>query len=146
MIWESWPWKKKLLEMASRLRDCKITENINEELLAQVEQDIFIGFYSVRKLVGTITKVSDSIRSMMTQVCWHPNIEHANWVNNHKLEKLYNLERLNKETRDIGFICGRIIHSFIFTPALDDDGLAGIFLHLTRIRIKSYISWNSMKS
>lgn len=126
MIWESWPWEKRLLEMTSRLRDCKRTENINEELLAQVEQDIFIGFYSVRKLIETTTKVTDSIKSMKIQVGWHPNLEHVNWLNNHKLEKLYDLEKLNKETRDILFVCGRIIHSFIFTLAIDDDGLFGI--------------------
>lgn len=126
MIWESWYWKKPLLEMAGRLREFKFTADLNGEQLAQIERDIFIGFYSVRKLIETITKVTDATKSMQVQVGWHPNQKHVNWRNNHKLDELYDLNTLNKETRDIVFVCGRIIHSFIFTPVMDDSGLAAI--------------------
>ena len=126
MIWESWYWKKPLLEMAGRLKEFKATADLNEEQLAQIERDIFIGFYSVRKLIETITKVTDAKKSKQIQVGWHPNQKHVNWRNNHKLDELYDLNTSHKETRDIVFVCGRIIHSFIFTPVMDESGLASI--------------------
>jgi len=126
MILESWYWKKPLLEMAGRLREFKATADLNEEQLAQVERDIFIGFYSVRKLIETITKVTDATKSMQVQVGWYPNQKYVNWRNNHKLDELYDLNTSSKETRDIVFVCGRIIHSFIFTPVMDKYGLAAI--------------------
>jgi len=127
MIWESWYWKKPLIEMADRLKKFKTAGDLDEEILAQIERDVFIGFYSVRKLIETITKITDATKSMRMQLCWYPNIKHVNWRNNHKIDELYDLRKKKKETRDIVFVCGRIIHSFIFTPVLDESGLDGIF-------------------
>ena len=91
MIRESCYWKKPLLEMADRLRDCKTAGDLNEEQVSQIERDIFIGFYSVRKLIETITKVSDATKSMQIQVGWYPNQKHVHWRNNHKIDELYDL-------------------------------------------------------
>ena len=119
-------WKKPLLQMADRLRIQRTKEKLTERQLAQVERDIFIGFYSVRKLIETITKVTDSAKSMKVNLDWYPNIKKVTWRNNHKLDELYDFNRPKSETRDIRFVCGRIIHSFIFTPCLDESGLCGV--------------------
>lgn len=126
MIWESWYWKKPLLDMAERLRVLKTGGDLSDEQLAQVERDIFIGFYSVRKLLETITKVTDATKTMKVPLKLHANRENVNLHNKHKLDELYDLEIATSETRDIRFVCGRIIHSFIFTPCLNEYGLAGI--------------------
>lgn len=126
MIWESWHWKKPLLDMARRLRKLKISGELSEEQLAQIERDIFIGFYSVRKLIETVTKVSDSAKTLQVKIGWFHNRKEVNWRNNHKIDDLYDLGKTNYETRDIIYICGRIIHSFIFVPVLDESGLKAI--------------------
>lgn len=56
MIWESWYWKQPLLEMADRLEHLKTASALSDEELAQVERDIFIGFYSVRKLLEALPR------------------------------------------------------------------------------------------
>lgn len=127
MISESWYWKKPLLEMAERLRSLKSVHELSEKQLIQIERDIFIGFYSVRKLLETITKVTDATKSSRVQVTWYPNRKPVNWRNNHRIDELYDFEKKFKETRDVWFISSRIIHSFIFTPYVGEQGgLAGI--------------------
>ena len=128
MIWESWYWKKPLLETAEWLRALKTAGVLSDEQLAQIERDILIGFYSVRKLLDTPTKITDATKSMKVKLVCHPNRKNVNWRNNHKIDELYDLAVSGIETRDIWFICGRIIHSFILAPCFNEQGLAGIMI------------------
>lgn len=129
MISESWYWKRPLLEMAERfkiLKDCG--GDLSEEQLVQLERDVFIGFYSIRKLLEATTKITDAARLTKVELDWHPNKATVNRRNSHKIDELYDLATAYSETRDIRFVCGRIIHSFIFTPCLGErGGLFGIF-------------------
>ena len=122
MIWESEDWKKPLLQMAKRLAFLKKAEDLTEKQLAQIERDIFIGFDSVRKLLESITKLTDATKALQIQVSWYPNLSPVTWRNNHRLEILYDFGKPHQETRDLRFICGRIIHSFIFAPYVGDEG------------------------
>ena len=116
-----------MLEMVVRLGHQKTGGDLSEEQLVQVERDIFIGFYSVRKLFEAATKVTDATKAMKVQVVSHPNRKLVTWRNNHKIDELYDLSISTPESRNVVFICGRIIHSFIFCPCLNEHGLAGIF-------------------
>lgn len=127
MIWESSYWKQPLLEMAGRLRALKSATELSEEQLVQIEKDILIGFYSVRKLFETVTKVTDATKQSRIELAWYPNRRSVNWRNNHKIDELYDLGTVSKETRDLWFVSGRIIHSFVFAPLIEEaGGLGGI--------------------
>jgi hypothetical protein len=97
-------------------------QSLTDEDLAQIERDIFIGFYSVRKLCETVTKITDAMKLTQIQLNWHHNLRAVNWRNKHRIDNLYNPETRYQETRDIGFVCSQIIHSFIFVPCIDDRG------------------------
>jgi hypothetical protein len=127
MISESYFWKQPLLEMAERLASLKSSGDLSEGHLIQIERDIFLGFYSVRKLFEAPAKVTDAARAMKIPLIWHPNRRVVNWRNNHKIDELYDLSIRRTEDRNVSFICGRIIHSFVFCPCTDDHGLCGIF-------------------
>ena len=116
MIDESCYWKAPLLKMAKRLRLFRANCKLNQKQRIQIERDIFVGFYSVRKLFDAIPKVTDATRTMKVQVSWHPNQKAVTWMNYHKIDELYDLNISNRETRDVLFVCGRIIHSFVFSP------------------------------
>ena len=88
MIWESWYWKQPLLEVADRLESFKASQDLSEDQVAQVERDIFIGFYSVRKLFEAPTKITDKTRSLSLILQKHPNLKPVTWRNNHKLDEL----------------------------------------------------------
>jgi len=126
MIWESRYWKEPLLKMALRLHKLRDCRKINERQMAKIEQDIFIGFYSIRKLIETVTKVTDATKTMQVKISWYPNMGCVNLMNNHRIEDLYDFSKVNSDSRGIVFICGRIIHSFIFLPELNEKGLSNI--------------------
>jgi len=128
MVWESENWKAPLLKLAKRLTSLKVSRELSEEQLAQIERDIFIGFYSVRRLTETPTKVTDQTRAMLLAVSKFANLKTVTWRNNHRLDQLYDLSKSNQEKRDVAFVCGRVIHSFIFAPCISEDGgLCGVF-------------------
>lgn len=133
MISESWYWKQPLLEVAERLELFKGIQDLSEDQLAQVERDIFIGFYSVRKLLEAPAKITDKTRSISLSLQKHANRKPVTWRNNHEIDELYDLSKSSRETRDVLFVCGRIIHSFVFTPCkAEDGGLEGAFFSSDR--------------
>lgn len=123
MIHESYYWKQPLLDSAEAFREFKSISDIDEEKYVQIEKAIFIGFYSIRKLLETETKVTDDLKSEQHEVSWFKHIgEDVTWRNNHKLDELYNLDKSQSENRDLWFIASRIIHSFIFNLCINENG------------------------
>nr|WP_319528433.1 hypothetical protein [Pseudomonas laurentiana] len=128
MVWESESWKTPLLKLAKRLKSLKASRELSEDQLAQIERDILIGFYSVRRLTETPTKVTDQTRGTLLPISKFANVKPVTWRNNHRLDELYDLTKSNQEKRDITFVCGRVIHSFIFAPCVSEEGgLCGVF-------------------
>jgi hypothetical protein len=126
MIWESHHWKEPLIESAAAFEDFAQHTELSEEDLVKVEKDVFIGFYSIRKLMDTMT-ISDSTKNLKLVLAWHPNVKKVHEWNSHHLDELYNFRVTNQETRSIRFICNQIIHSFVFAPVENDRGnLEGI--------------------
>jgi hypothetical protein len=134
MIWESSYWKEPLLDAATWLRRVRFRENTSEKTLVRIEKEIFLGFYSVRKLLETI-KVSDATKKQQYELTWHQNIKPVDWLNNHKINDLYDLQASSQESCDIGFICNLFIHSYVFVIA-GEDKLDGIYVASDRTKNK----------
>jgi hypothetical protein len=130
MIHKSRYWKKQLIEIAERLRSLKTVdpEEIagDDDRFSQIGLDIFIGFYSVRKLFDVVMLVTDATKSLTFSISWYPNLQPVTWINNHRVDELYDFDTARQETRNVQFISGRIIHSFVFMPYAEEQGLAGI--------------------
>lgn len=126
MIHESSYWKEPLLEMARRLTALTVKLDLSEEQFAQIERDIFIGFYSIRRLLEAHEKITDETRSKKIKLRWHGNCNVVTRHNRHRIDELYDLNNSQEEMRDIFFVCHRIIHSYIFTPYFNQTGFAGI--------------------
>jgi hypothetical protein len=43
--------------------------------------------------------------------------------NLHKIDQIYDLEAKNSLQRDLRFICNQIIHSYVFMPDIDENGV-----------------------
>ncbi len=56
MIWESSYWKEPLLENAERLKQLSVSSVDDEADFVVIEKDIFLGFYTIRKLMDTAKK------------------------------------------------------------------------------------------
>ena len=123
MIHESYYWKQPLLESAEKFKEFKALSDIDEETYVKIEKDIVIGFYSIRKLLETETKVTDDLKSGKHNIWWFEHIcDEVTWRNNHKIDQLYNLNKSYSENRDLWFIASRITHSFIFNLCVNENG------------------------
>lgn len=127
MIWESSFWKDPLLASANWLRKVRLTERTSEKTIVRIEKEIFLGFYSIRKLLDA-KKVSTAIESITFNVIWHPNIERVDHLNWHRIDELYDLTSTNTETHDLRFLCNQFIHSYVFSPVVDSQRIKGFYV------------------
>ena len=54
MIYDSFYWKEPLLQTANWLRRVRLSERTSERTYVRVEREVFVGFYSIRKLFDTL--------------------------------------------------------------------------------------------
>lgn len=129
---ESVHWKNQLLSAAKWLRSVKLSECSGSTTYFRVEKEIFLGFYSIRKLFDTY-KVSDAAKAVAYELTWYRNtkpVSHLNW---HKVDECYNLSTEHTETRDIRYLCNQFIHSYIFLIA-GEFRIEGFFVASDRVR------------
>ena len=123
VIHESYYWKQPLLESVIKFKECEALEEINEEVYVKIEQAVFIGFYSIRKLLETETKITSSLKNQKYDLDWFSHVgDNVTLRNNYKIDELYNLSKPQLEKRDLWFIASRVIHSFIFNPYINQSG------------------------
>jgi len=136
LIGESSYWKEPLLESASRLAEYSKPKDLEEAELVQIEKDMFIGFYAIRKLMDTV-KIKDSTRELKVQLSWSPNLKRVDLFNSHRIEELYDLEKTGNETRTLKFLCDQLVHSYIFMPVKQEQGgISGFYFTSDRDREK----------
>lgn len=63
MIHESYYWKRPLLESVIKFKEYEALEEISEEVYVKIEQAVFIGVYSIRKLLETKSKITSSLKN-----------------------------------------------------------------------------------
>ena len=135
MIHESSDWKDPLLTSARRFRRFQKLANLSEAVLAQIERDVFVGFYSIRKLIEKPGALTDAAMSSTWRCTSFPNISPVTLLNNHRLHELYNLSSRQQATKDLGFLCHQIVHSFVFDLWFDEDGgFGGVFFASDRAK------------
>ena len=88
MISESYYWKESLLDCANNLERYSKLKDIKPKDLVEIEKDIFVSFYSIRKLMDT-PKISDSTRELKINLNWSPNLKNVTMLNSHKMNELY---------------------------------------------------------
>jgi len=119
LISESYYWKESLLECANNLERYSKLKDIKPKDLVEIEKDIFISFYSIRKLMDT-PKISDSTRELKINLNWSPNLKNVTMLNSHKMNELYDLDDIRVETKNLRFLCNQFVHSYIFEVVIED--------------------------
>jgi len=134
LIHESVHWKKPLLAAANWLDLLRIRKRNEERSFVRIERELFVGFYAIRKLLDTF-KISPSTRTIAFSLIYSPCIKLVDYLNSHRIDELFNLKVIHTESRDLEFLCNQFIHSYVFIPALHEDGrLAGIYITSDRSR------------
>ena len=121
MIWDSDPWKKRLLSDAVELRRRARTRRITEPRSAFVEQTVLLAAYSMRKL-DDAKKLSTSWRGLAVKCEWRPSHgKPPHFMNWHHLDKHYDFSIVKRRTISARDFCHMVIHSYIFAEAVRED-------------------------
>ena len=124
MIWESYYWKAPLIESAERIRALtRSRSGLSDEEFVQLEKDIFLGFYSIRKLMEALGKLTDRVKLTRLTLRCYPNLKRVDSSNNHRLDELYDLDSTFTLKKEVKFVCGRVIHSYILSPIVSENGV-----------------------
>ncbi|MBD2202389.1 hypothetical protein H6G33_36155 [Calothrix sp. FACHB-1219] len=129
MIYESGFWKDDLLKQAKFLRSKMTQKRWTENSFARLEQNVMLGFYSIRKLIEA-KKLSDSVVNKCIDVnayTWKGQpVTKMNWGD---IDKLYDLDAAQPTTNKLVFFCNQFIHSYIFVTSFDENNcLNGLFI------------------
>ncbi|WP_275544560.1 MULTISPECIES: hypothetical protein [unclassified Pseudomonas] len=127
MIHESSYWKDDLLKLASRLERRLIQTRWDEKNFYTVEKEIFIGFYSIRKLIES-KKVSDHISKKKYNIQEIPYRGNPESIITRIKEPEYEFRNLKYTEISIYDLCNQFIHSHHFVPFIPNGkNLIGFF-------------------
>lgn len=124
MIWESQFWKEDLVKLALRLQKRRSQRRWPERSLAKLEKEVFIEFYSIRKLLEA-KKLSEGLTKAQIPIeafryTGTAQITIYNW--NRKVFDAYDFKKALKEKVTVKFLCDQVIHSYIYKEVFDDKG------------------------
>lgn len=127
MIHESSFWKDDLIKLADRLERRLVQTRWGEKNLYILEKEIFVGFYSIRKLIES-KKVSDSLKTKSYEVNEFPYQGCPESIVTHFKEGEYDLNKAKRAHMTINQLCNQFIHSHHFLPFLPNGkNLIGFF-------------------
>jgi hypothetical protein len=114
MIWESSYWKDDLLKSAELLSQKEKQKVWPDRSLANIEKNLFLGFYSIRKLIES-KKLSTSVETMKVNAVSYPLLgKNVNLLNCHRAYEFYDFSKKRRENISIQFMCNQVIHSYVF--------------------------------
>lgn len=125
MIYESWPWRRDLLNDAAVLERW-LLKPVSEKRSVIMEKKMFMGAFAMRKLLES-GKLSTATEEMSVDIDQFPSmkkvLKHQRWeIHNH-----YDLQAGSKNTLPVRHLMNQMIHSFIFQEWNEDDvGLSSI--------------------
>lgn len=119
MIHESHFWKEDVRRRAGLLRKRLRQLRWPERSTARTEQDLMLGFYSIRKLLES-QKLTATIAQSRIRLHVHPCRKAVSQLNRHAVHALYDLTSHTHEERDVSFVCNQFIHSYVFVLTVSD--------------------------
>lgn len=127
MIHESKYWKDDLLKLADRLELRTIQTRWGEKNFYTLEKEIFVGFYSIRKLIES-KKISDPLRSKTYEVKEFPYNGNPETIVTHFKDNEYDMSKGKTSKITVAHLCNQFIHSHHFLPFLPNGkNLIGLF-------------------
>jgi hypothetical protein len=109
-------WRRDLLNFAERLEKRYRQKNWSDRTRYNIEKEIFLSFYIVRKLIES-RKINRSVSGSHHSVFWYPIIIGERPSTNPKMFVFtYLLYHGWREHWSPAEICNQFIHSFIFSP------------------------------
>ena len=106
---ESRYWKEDLLKYAKLFKPKKTPSRLTEKAQVNLEKDVIIAFFMVRKLMES-TKLSSKTTEYKATLYRSPCVGKVNNSNFWDIEKIYDFEQEEKCKKDVRFVCNQLIH------------------------------------
>lgn len=127
MIHESSFWKNDLIKLADRLELRLAQTRWGEKNFYTLEKEIFLGFYSIRKLIES-KKVSNSLKEKSYELNEFAYQGCPKSITTYFKEGEYDLSKAKRTRITINQLCNQFIHSHHFLPFLPNGkNLIGFF-------------------
>jgi hypothetical protein len=142
VIFESSFWKDDLLRSAKQLRRKALQRRWPEASVANLEQSLMLGFYSIRKIIEA-RRISDSLMDRDVKLVQFPALPRARItrINRLSVERHYDLESPHDVGRKMEFLCNQLVHSYIFITVFGEERGVDSFLFVSdRERAKGLYS------
>ncbi|MBS1825026.1 MAG: hypothetical protein JST93_06870 [Acidobacteria bacterium] len=135
VIWETTYWKADLLRRASWLETRQSGRRWSKAASGKLEQEVMLGFYSIRKLVEA-HKVPDALVAEGMPLRSYPAVgTRVTYFNFHRFPELYDFSRPSNTSRDLRAVCNQVVHSYVFAPLFDTEGqVEGVLFNSDRTR------------
>ena len=124
---ESYYWKQDLLALAKKLKPLKKPPRWSEKLQVNLEKEVIISFFMIRKLLESI-KFSKAITELKVDIYRSPCVGEVNNRNFMFINDLYDFEQEEKTQKKLNFFCNQLIHGgAIFAYRDKDRNWGGIY-------------------
>jgi len=137
MINESQYWKEELFRNARWLVDSLNKKRWTERSFSKLEKSVMISAYAIRKLNEASKVPPEYMEKTISVGLFSRNKTVMDKLNNHDIQKHYNLADSIKTSLKIRELFNQIIHSYIFCPVFEGSNkLIGILINSDNTRNK----------
>lgn len=141
MIDDSWEWKdelrRDLRSLRRKLSRARLSEQASEEAIVAVEKFALVAAYIIRKLKEA-GKLSDELEAEATlPVQAFPRADTSypvDLMSRHNIDRAYDLRFASHRKLSLDAACNRLIHSFVFTVALEAETPCGFLFNSDRMK------------
>lgn len=113
-------WKTELFPVADRIEELATFRRFSEGRANQFEREVMLAIFMVRTLMER-HKLSEELlaEQIPLQAYSKKTQKPTTWLNNHKIDELFDLEAPRSKMLALPFFCNQIIHSYILLPVQD---------------------------
>jgi len=113
-------WKTELSPVADRIEELATFKRFSERQANEFEREVMLAIFAVRTLIER-HKLSQELLGEQIPVRAYRKKTHkpTTWLNNHKIDELFDLDAPQSKTLPLPFFCNQIIHSYILLPMQD---------------------------
>ena len=121
MITESWVWRRDLVRYSERISSVIEFKYWRSDTLNLLERDIFLGFFSIRKLIESGSKVSREVPSMKVRGLRYASLRPMGDWQRWEFYKHYDMKRPRRCDFTVGYLCNQMIHSLLLSISYDEQ-------------------------
>jgi hypothetical protein len=113
-------WQTELFPVADRIEELATFKRFSERQANEFEREVMLAIFSVRTLIERHKLGQELLGEQIPVRAYRKKTQKpTTWLNNHKIDELFDLDAPQSKTLPLPFFCNQIIHSYILLPVQD---------------------------